>query len=308
MRHLLATVLATAMPLLADAADIAEARLRAHVQTLAGEIGERNLWRPRALAAAEGYIRRNFEEHGYAVTVHELEYQGRRAANLEVARSGTTRPREIVVVGAHYDSVRGSPGANDNGSGVAALIELARHFARRESARTLRFVAFANEEPPFFLTGDMGSEHYARAARQRGEDIRAMLALETIGYYRDAPGSQHYPPLFSWFYPDRGDFLAVVANFRSRTLMRRCVAAFRAASDFPVEHVATFGWIPGVDWSDHRSFWRAGYPAVMVTDTALYRYPYYHSAQDTPDKLDYARLARAVAGLAAVVETLAEAD
>lgn len=285
-----------------------EEALHVHIRTLAGEIGERHVLRPRALLAAADYIRAVWEAQGYRVARQEYDLDGRTWANLEVVRPGTAHPREVILVGAHYDTVPGSPGANDNGSGVAALLELARHFANRETARTIRFVAFVNEEPPFFLTGNMGSEHYARAARERGDDIRAMLCLETIGYYRDEPGSQHYPPFFSFFYPDRGDFLAFVANFRSRALMRRAVAAFHTASDFPVEHVATFGWIPGVDWSDHRSFWRAGYPAVMVTDTAPYRYPYYHGAQDTPDKVNYPALARVVAGLAAVVERLARGD
>lgn len=171
----------------------------------------------------------------------------------------------------------------------------------------MRFVAFVNEEPPIFPTDEMGSAHYARAARSRGDDIRAMFSLETIGYYRDEPGSQQYPAFLSWFYPARGNFLAFVANFRSRALMKRSVAAFRAANDFPVEHIATFASIPGVDWSDHRSFWREGYPAVMITDTALYRYPYYHSAFDTPDKLDYPRLARVTEGLLGMLQRLAGA-
>jgi Zn-dependent M28 family amino/carboxypeptidase len=225
-----------------------------------------------------------------------------------VSRPGRQAPNEIVVIGAHYDSVSGSPGANDNGSGVAALLELARLFAARDVGRSVRFVAFVNEEPPFFRTGDMGSEQYARAARLKGEDIRAMLALETIGYYDDAPGSQHYPPFFSLFFPDRGNFIGMVSNFGSRALLKRAVAAFRAASNFPLESVATFGWVPGVDWSDHASFWNEGYPAIMITDTALYRYPYYHSVQDTPDKVDYARLARVTEALAAVVEALAKSD
>lgn len=295
------------MPVLAPAADISETRLRAHVETLAGAIGERNVWRAQALVRAERYIRRAFEAAGYRVNAQELDYQGHRAANLEATRPGTTRAREIIIVGAHYDSVRGSPGANDNGSGVAALLEFARRFADRETARTVRFVAFVNEEPPFFLTDDMGSAHYARAARERGDDIRAMFSLETIGYYSNDPGSQHYPAFLSLFYPDRASFLGFVADFRSRALMKQAVAAFRSASDFPVEHIATFAWIPGVDWSDHRSFWREGYPAVMITDTALYRYPYYHSAFDTPDKLDYPRLARVTEGLLGMLSSLADA-
>ena len=290
------------------AASVSEATLRAHVQALAGDIGERNVWRPHALHAAADYLRRQWEAQGYWVAAHEVTFERRRWANLEVSRPGRQAPDEIVVIGAHYDSVFGSPGANDNGSGVAALLELARLFAARDTGRTVRFVAFVNEEPPFFRTSDMGSRQYARAARAKNEDIRAMLALETIGYYDDAPGSQRYPPFFSLFFPDRGNFIGMVSNFGSRALLKRAVAAFRAASDFPIEHVATFGWVPGVDWSDHASFWSEGYPAIMITDTALYRYPYYHSARDTPDKVDYARLARATAALAAVVEALAKSD
>lgn len=296
------------MPAPTMAASVSETALRAHVQALAGDIGERNVWRPHALRAAADYLRRQWEAQGYRVTAHEVTFEGSRWANLEVSRPGRQAPNEIVVIGAHYDSVFGSPGANDNGSGVAALLELARRFAARDTRRTLRFIAFVNEEPPFFQTGDMGSRHYARAARAKGEDIRAMLSLETIGYYDDAPGSQHYPPFFSLFFPDRGNFIGLVSNFRSRALLKRAVAAFRAASDFPLEYVATFGWVPGVDWSDHASFWSEGYPALMITDTALYRYPYYHSARDTPDKLDYARLTRVTEALAAVVEALAKSD
>jgi Zn-dependent M28 family amino/carboxypeptidase len=282
--------------------------LRRHVNTLAGEIGERNVYHPQRLRRAAEYLRAQWAKQGYRVTAQDYRLEGETWSNLEVSVAGGSRRDEIVVIGAHYDSVSGSPGANDNASGVAALLELSRLIVRARTARTLRFVAFVNEEPPFFPFGDMGSRVYARAARARGEDIRAMLSLETIGYYSEAPGSQQYPPLLRWFYPDRGNFIGFVANFRSRALMKRAVTAFRAASDFPLEHIATFASIPGVDWSDHRSFWEQGYPAFMVTDTALYRYPHYHSAQDTPDKLDYARLARVTDGLRAVVEALANAD
>lgn len=294
------------MPVMA--ASVSETTLRAHVQTLAGDIGERNVWRPHALRAAADYLRRQWEAQGYQVSAQEYTLEHERWANLEVVRPGRQAPNEIVIIGAHYDSVFGSPGANDNGSGVAALLELSRTFTARHPDRTVRFVAFVNEEPPFFRTGDMGSRHYARAARAKGEDIRAMLALETIGYYDDAPGSQHYPPLFSLFFPDRGNFIGLVSNFGSRMLLKRAVVAFRAASDFPLEYVTTFGWVPGVDWSDHVSFWNEGYPAMMITDTALYRYPYYHSARDTPDKVDYMRLARVTEALVSAVEALAKSD
>lgn len=268
-----------------------------HVATLAQDIGERNVQRPRALAAAADYIARQWRAQGYEVIPQFYTTHGVKSANLEVTRRGKSRPDEIILVGAHYDSVAGSPGANDNASGVAAMLEISRLFAATEPARSVRFVAFVNEEPPFFFWREMGSMVYARAARQRGDDIRLMISLETIGYYRDEPGSQRYPPFFGRFYPDRGNFIAFVSNFRSRSQMLRTVAAFRAHSDFPIEHAATFEWVPGVNWSDHLSFWRQGYPALMATDTAPYRYPHYHRPSDTPDKLDYPRLARLTEGL-----------
>ena len=165
-----------------------------------------------------------------------------------------------------------------------------------------------NEEPPFSFTPHMGSEVYARAARARGEDIRLMLSLETIGYYSEAPDSQRYPPLFSLFYPGRGNFIAFISNFRSRRLLRRVVDAFQAHSDFPVQFMATLALIPGVSWSDHRAFWRQGYSALMATDTAFYRYPYYHSALDTPEKLNYDALGRLADGLFHAVSALADEE
>ncbi len=275
-----------------------------HVQHLAGAIGERNIFRPSTLSAAAGYIRDVWTGQGYEVDAQSFEEGGVLCENLEVTRRGT-RADQILLVGAHYDSVKGSPGANDNGSGVAALLELSRLFRQVQPKPSLRFVAFVNEEPPFFITGRQGSMIYAKAARRRGDDIRLMIALETIGYYCDAPGSQNYPPFFGLFYPDTGNFLGFVSNLQSRKIMRRLVRLFRTASDFPVEHVATLGVVPGVSWSDHRSFWRYGYRALMVTDTALYRYPYYHSAQDTPDKLLYPELARVTEGLFGALSLLA---
>ena len=256
--------------------------LRAHVRMLAGEIGERNVFRPSALRAAADFIAAEWQAQGYPVAAQTYEVHGIACANLEVTRSGTRTPSEIIIVGAHYDSVAGSPGADDNGSGVAALLEMSRCFAGALPERTVRFVAFVNEEPPFFSTRRMGSDVYARAARARGDDIRLMMSLETIGYHREEPASQRYPPLFSRFYPERGNFIAFVANLASRKRLRQAVEAFRAHSDFPVEALATFGLIPGVAWSDHRSFWRQAYRALMVTDTAFYRYPHYHMPEDTP--------------------------
>jgi Zn-dependent M28 family amino/carboxypeptidase len=284
---------------------VAADTLRAHVQMLAGEIGERNVFRPSALRATADCIAAEWQAQRYEVAAQTYEVYGTPCANLEVTRSGTKVPSEIILVGAHYDSVLGSPGADDNGSGVAALLEMSRYFAGEAPERTVRFVAFVNEEPPFFSTRRMGSDVYARAARARGDDIRLMMCLETIGYHREEPGSQRYPPLFGLFYPARGNFIAFVANLSSRKRLRQAAQAFRAHSDFPVEALATFGLIPGVAWSDHLSFWRQGYRALMVTDTAFYRYPHYHMPEDTPDQLTYDALARVTAGLCRVVAALA---
>lgn len=286
--------------------DEIQAALRTHVTKLAGDIGERNMFHPQALRRAAAYIEHTWQQQGYRVARQEYQARGETIANLEVSRAGTDPAAGIVLVGAHYDSVVGSPGANDNGTGVAALLEVARQLTARKLCRTVHLVAFVNEEPPFFKTASMGSRVYAKMARTRGDDIRAMLCLETIGYFSDAPDSQHYPPLFNLFYPERGNFIGFVSDFRSRPLLKQVVAAFRAASDFPLEYVSTFSFIPGVDWSDHWSFWREGIPAVMITDTAPYRYPYYHTSLDTVDKVSYPQLARVTEGLVAVVTALAQ--
>jgi len=272
-------------------------RLRTHVTSLAEGIGERNVFNPEALRRAASYIAAEWGALGYGVERLEYDVSGIRCANLIATHEGSTRRNEILLLGAHYDSVVGSPGANDNASGVAALLEISRMFQELKPALTVRFVAFVNEEPPFFSTDQQGSLVYAQAARRRGDDIRLMASLETIGCYSSKPGSQRYPPLFRFFYPDRGNFIGIVSDFRSRAAMRRLASAFRAHSDFPMQTASTFRFVPGVAWSDHDSFWRQGYFAVMVTDTAFYRYRHYHASTDTPDKLSYPEFANVTLGL-----------
>lgn len=279
--------------------------LRAHVERLAGQIGERNIFRPQALQNAAEYIESQWRRQGYAVERLGYEVSGIRCFNLEITRSGAARKDQILLIGAHYDTVRGSPGANDNGSGVATLIELSRLFADLEPAMTVRFVAFVNEEPPFFATELQGSMVYADMARRRGDDVRLMVCLETMGCYSDKPGSQGYPPLFKFFYPDQANFIGIVSNFRSWRAMRRLAAAFRRGSHFPLETTAMFPFVPGVSWSDHRSFWVQGFRAVMITDTAFYRYPHYHAVTDTPERLDYPSLAHVTLGLLSALAELA---
>ncbi len=291
-------------PLALEEAEI-QHRLEEHVRALAGRIGERNMFRPAPLEAAARYLERALVSLGYGVEAQAFEAREQVVRNVEAALGGGSLAGEIVIVGAHYDSVIGSPGANDNASGTAAVLELARLLRGRASARTVRFVFFVNEEPPFYLTEDMGSRRYAARAREHGERIVAALSLETIGYYTDAEGSQRYPFPFSLFYPSRGNFVGFVGNLRSRDLARGCLASFRRRAAFPSEGLAAPGWITGIGWSDHSSFWEHGYPGVMVTDTALFRYGPYHTAEDTPDKVRFDRAARVVAGLARVVIDLA---
>jgi hypothetical protein len=283
--------------------------LRRRVEHLAEKIGERNLGEhPRELAKAADYIDADFRAAGFTVKRQEYEVAGTACANLEVEIPGTVRAGEIAVVGAHYDSVIGAPGANDNGSGVAAMLCLARQFAARKTDRTLRFVAFVNEEPPYFQTGAMGSWVYAKRCRRRAEKVTAMLALETIGYYDDAPGSQQYPQPFGMLYPSTGNFIGFVGNLRSAGLLQQALTAFRRAEQFPSEGAALPEMVPGVGFSDHWSFWQEGYPGVMVTDTAMFRYPHYHQRSDTADKIDFDRLARVVRGLERVIAVLAGPD
>lgn len=278
--------------------------LRTHIDTLARTIGERNLWKHAALEDAAAYISGVLQAQGYRVSRQSYDVHRIRVSNIEAIAPAATDASEAVVVGAHYDTVTGCPGANDNATGVAAMLELARRLAGRSSRRALRFVAFVNEEPPFFQTGSMGSVVYANAARARGDRIAAMIALETMGYYSDEPGSQQYPGTMRLLFPDKGDFIGFVANVGSARLLLRARRAFRARSAFPLQSAALPAAVPGVGWSDHWAFWQAGYRAMMVTDTAPYRYPWYHTAEDTPDKLSIERMAQVVDGLEHVVGVL----
>lgn len=293
------------LPPLTDEQRRLEDDLRASVQQLAGTIGERNLFHYKQLVAAADYIHTTLAGFGYEVRRQNYLVAGQTCANLEAEVRGTDKPEDILVIGAHYDSVQGSPGANDNATGVAALLALARAFANTQPSCTVRFVAFTNEEPPFFQSRHMGSRVYAQRCHAQGEKIMLMLSLETIGYYSEKPGSQSYPFPLSFFYPSTGNFIAFVSNIEYASWVRQLLTAFRRQAQFPSEGGAVWEWIPGVAWSDHWSFWKEGYPAVMVTDTAPNRYPHYHTATDTPDKIDYARMARVVSGLQRVIMEVA---
>ncbi|WP_316156841.1 M28 family peptidase [Cupriavidus sp. BIC8F] len=287
----------------AHVADLAAA-LERHVRMFSGEIGERNVFRPGALHAAADYIEEQWTGYGCTVTRQNYQVHGVPCANIEVEVAGSAQPDELIVLGAHYDTVRGSPGADDNASGVAALLEITGTLLTLLPRYSVRCVAFVNEEAPFFFRSDMGSLRYASAARRRGDCIRLMLSLEMLGYYRQEPGTQRYPLLLRYFYPTQGNFIGFVSNLRSARQLRWLVDAFEASSSFPLEAAALPWWVPGVALSDHSSFWRYGYPAIMVTDTAYLRNPHYHSAHDVSATLDYVRMAEVTLGLAASVASL----
>jgi hypothetical protein len=282
--------------------------LRADVEVLAEEIGPRHHRRPQAYRRAAEYIEGELEAVGYEVRREDVSARGQTFPNLIAERAGKTQPAELVVVGAHYDTAYGTPGADDNASGVAGVLELARRFSEREPARTVRFVLFANEEPPFFQTEEMGSLVHARSARASDESIVVMLSLEMLGYYEDEAGTQRYPFPLSLFYPDRGDFLAFVGLLSQRGVVARSTEVFRREAKLPSEGFAGPGFIPGVGLSDHWSFWQEDFPALMVTDTAFFRNSHYHRETDTAGRLDYERMARAVEGLEAVIASWASGD
>jgi Zn-dependent M28 family amino/carboxypeptidase len=280
-------------------------RLLAEVTHLSVNIGERGLLRPQSLQVTTDYLSSCLRGEGYTVVEHPYSVQGRAVKNIEATLAGTDSSLGQVILGAHYDSVAGTVGANDNGTGVAAVLEIARLMRQMRLKRTVRFVLFVNEEPPYFQTSSMGSRVYAHQLRQDGVPVSAMLSLETIGFYSDEPGSQDYPPVLSLFYPSKGNFIAFVGNTDSRGLVRESVHDFRESTRFPSEGIAAPGNWLGIGWSDQWSFWQEGYPGIMVTDTALFRYHDYHTPSDTVDKVNFDKAARVVEGVGKLVEELA---
>jgi len=298
------------LPPLPEAQRALAGELRRDVTHLAVGIGARNVWRPERMSAAADMIIAELSTAGLSVVQYSYNIGIMQCVNIEATLRGATHPDEIIVIGAHYDTVDETPGADDNASGVAGLLALARAAGRYRPARTLRFVAFANEEPPFFQTEQMGSVVYAGLCRARGDDIRAMLCLEMLGYYRDEKGSQWYPPVLGPvlrpFFPSEGNFIGFVSTLRSLRGLRQTVGAFRRAAQFPSEGAVLPAVLSGL--SDNWAFWQHGYPAVMVTDTAMFRNPHYHTAGDLPETLDFERMARVVSGLEAVMIELAGGD
>jgi hypothetical protein len=287
-----------------DAPAVDPARLEAHVRLLSGGHSPRDAAHPEGMDAAAAYVRGEFEHTGGAVWEQPFDVGGQTYRNV-IAAFGP-ESGETVVVGAHYDTAGPLPGADDNASGVAGLIELAHLLAKSPPRLRVELVAFALEEPPFFRTRHMGSAVHARGLREKGTRVRAMISLEMIGYFSDREGSQHLPsPLLKALYPTRGDFISVVGKMDQGPLARAVKKAMLAATPLPVYSVNAPRAIPGIDFSDHMNYWEAGYDAVMVTDTAFLRNPNYHTRRDTPETLDYGRMAMVVRGVYGAVMALA---
>ncbi|HEY5721190.1 MAG TPA: M28 family peptidase [Allosphingosinicella sp.] len=284
------------------------ARLEAHVRAVASE--PHNLKYPEALEQSAAYIENTLTVLGYGVHRQAFTADGHQVRNIEAVIEPQAPGARTLVVGAHYDSCLDAPGANDNGTGTAAVIELSRLLAdlSGKSGLRIRLVLFVNEEPPFFKSERMGSLVYARRLKASGEPVMGMISLETMGFYSDSEGSQNYPPPLNFLYPTKGDFIAFVGLTSSRSFLRRAVRDFRDVAAFPSVGGTAPGFVQGIDWSDHWAFEEQGMPALMVTDTAPFRYPHYHGKADTPDKVDHSRLARVVSGLEKMIRRWAAAE
>jgi Zn-dependent M28 family amino/carboxypeptidase len=297
-------------PLLTRAAANSErliepARLQAHVHKLSVELTPRDEGHLEHLDAAAAYIKNEFSQNTASVSEQPYRVQGKSYRNV-IAQFGPDSA-ERIIVGAHYDAAGPLPGADDNASGVAGLIELARLLSRQPPRMRVELVAFTLEEPPYFGTTGMGSSVHAESLRKENIRVRAMFSLEMIGYFSDAPKSQIFPAAFlSAFYPSTGNFISVVGRLGDWSLVRRTKNAMRNATPLPVYSINAPRFIPGVDFSDQLSYWHAGYDAVMITDTAFYRNRNYHTADDTEEKLDYKRMAMVVEGVYAAVTELAK--
>ena len=292
-------------PLTAEERALA-ATLKGHIEAIAAR--EHNIAHYDELEKAARYLEAALSSYGYTAGRQEYVVGGKTVRNIDAViepQTGIADP-DVIVVGAHYDSAEDAPGANDNGSGTAAVLELARLLKnlQGQTRKRIRLVLFVNEEPPYFMTKDMGSLRYAEALAARKERVTAMFSLETLGCYSDAPGSQKYPFPFGLMFPDRGDFVAFVGLTHSRPLVQETMRSFRSHTSFPTVGGVAPGIIPGIGWSDHWAFGQHGFQGVMVTDTAPFRYPHYHEPTDTPDKVDTERLARVVKGMERVVRDL----
>jgi len=279
-----------------------ETRLRTHVNTLSTQLYPRNYKETNNLNKCAEYILRNFAQAGATTELQEFSVNGKKYFNV-IGRFNREKTRRVII-GAHYDAVVGTPGADDNASGVAGLIELAWLLGKHEPDIGVELVAYSLEEPPFFGTENMGSAfHAARISSMK--HIKGVIVLEMIGYYDDHLGSQSYPvALLHILYPNRGNFIAIVGRTDQREFTRKIKVGMKGTTDLQVYSINAPAFIPGVDFSDHRNYWPRGFDALMITDTAFYRNKKYHGANDTPDRLDYNRMAKVIVGVFEAIKKL----
>lgn len=271
--------------------------LEKHVRMLSEQFVPRNAAAIANMNRTADYIKAEFEKAGKG-TVSEQWYQvgSYRYRNVSLIMGDPTAPR--VVIGAHYDGYGPHPGADDNASGVAGLIELAKLIADHPPKTAIEFVGYPLEEPPYFATSKMGSSKHVGHLRKNGIKCKYMISLEMIGYFTDERGTQHYPIKFlHLFYPEKGNFITVVGNNQNRSLTKNFKIAMKGATELPVVSICGPAAIPGIDFSDHRNYWHAGIPALMITDTAFYRNTAYHTPRDTADRLNYTKMAMVVTGV-----------
>ena len=281
---------------LTDAEIETSERLEDIVCRLAEDIGIRNYQHYKNLEKSALFITEAFENMGYAVEIMSYEVNGQIFKNIIAETSNKNFSMDTIIIGAHYDSCF-NPGADDNATGIAGLIELARLFKDVKLNHNLRFVAFVNEEPPFFQTKSMGSFVYTNRIQSSGEKVKVAVVLEMLGYYSENYFSQKYLPLIGPFYPNKANFVAIVGNFKSRKIAHNLYKAFKDSKRFPVERIILPETIPGISYSDHWSFWRVGIPAVMITDTAYLRNSNYHEKTDLPNTLNFGKMAKVIFGL-----------
>ncbi len=271
--------------------------LKKHVRTLSTDIGQRHVNQPHALHKAANYISHEWEAMGYKVKPQLFSAMGVRCMNLEVERSGTDEDAGAIVITANYDTSKDCPGANNNASGIACLLEISRLFKRTHPQRTIRFVALTNENAPFIGSDKMGSWIYAHRADQQHSNIKTVVVLDSLGYYDNSANSQLHPPLMGMFYPNRANFLAMVSDFGAISVMSRFNSLFKRHSSFACQKIIAPSIFPGKKWNDHSTFSTHGYKVFMVTDTAHYRYPFYQTGRDTAEKVDYQSLSDITNGL-----------
>lgn len=285
-----------------------EENLRLHVDRLAGLIGPRHLRKPKSIQATVGYIESQWQSMGFHPQKERFDALDQEATNLVVEQKGSRDAENIIVLGAHYDTVPTTPGADDNASAVAVLLEASRLLYEVRTKRTARFVAFACEEPPYFNVDSMGSQHHARRSRRRGDHIVGMLCLEMVGYFTDEPNSQQVPQAIpKWlhrFFPSKGNFLAAVGNMPSWKLCWQFRRGFKSASTIPLFSICLPEKVSDIRLSDNSSFWDQGYPALMLTDTSFLRNPNYHRATDTPETLNYEIMTEVTLGVAGAMRLL----